>query len=372
MNLPTLTESVPAPTAPPDAGKLVSLAAELRRAGYDIATCAKKLGVFPRLGVNFWEAMRFKWAPQPTDPVDTLIGLFIDGKEVPVDRMTSLFSSGFIDAALESGLADREGGSVRSRVCLFPCYGKYLATDRAAKNTAINQVMWLWGESYILGGLVKRVPRRRAIDLGTGSGIHAILASDHAKNVVAVDVNPRALAFARFNAALNGNGNLEFVLSDLLERVDGTCDLLLANPPYAPDEAAAAGDNFWSGGIEGTDLLRRIIQALPTRLDEDGTAHIVALYPNPKGTTIKDHFDRWLDGNIAAWEVLDHTWPVPRYEDLFSEKPFGGDKSAWRFGVVSLRRASGRPGFWKEVAGKAVFFRADGSCSVVSDHDAAW
>lgn len=372
MNLGPISENVPAPVILDHAGTLAPFTAELRRSGYDIPTCAKKLGVYPRLGVNFWEAMRAKWDPHPSDPVDTLVSLFIDGKECAADRMVSLFSSEFVDTALATRLAEKEGATIRSRVCLFPCYGKYLATDRAIKNTAINQVMWLWGESYILGGIVKRSPRRRAFDLGTGSGIHAILASEHTEKVVSIDINPRALEFARFNAALNGISNIEFVLSDLLTNVESTCDLLLANPPYTPDSAATAGDNFWSGGVEGTGLLQRIIQALPNRLDADGTAHIVALYPNPKGTTIRSHFDRWLDGNIAAYDVLDHTWPVPRYEDLFSEKPFTGDKSAWRFGVVSLRRSKAGGGYWKEVAGKGIFFRQDGSCCVVADHDANW
>jgi hypothetical protein len=47
-----------------------------------------------------------------------------------------------------------------------------------------------------------------------------------------------------------------------------------------------------------------------------GTAHIVALYPNPPGTKNKDHFDGWLGGKISEWDVLDHTWRVPQYQDM--------------------------------------------------------
>jgi hypothetical protein len=54
---------------------------------------------------------------------------------------------------------------------------------------------------------------------------------------------------------------------------------LVANVPYAPDTAAKAGDNFWSGGVDGTDLLRRVVEALPEKLDTDGTAHINSLFP---------------------------------------------------------------------------------------------
>src|SRR6202012_5020333 len=47
-------------------------------------------------------------------------------------------------------------------------------------------------------------PRRRvdrALDVGTGSGVLALLAARHAREVVATDVNERALAFGRLNAA---------------------------------------------------------------------------------------------------------------------------------------------------------------------------
>jgi SAM-dependent methyltransferase len=342
----------------------------LTRSEYTIESCAERLGVFPRLGVNFWPAMRRRWTPDPTDPVDTLLQLFIDGVAVATSRLSRIASTDFVNVLLESQLAEEDGAHVRSNLCLFPCYGKFIVTDRACKNTAINQVMWLWGESYLLGGLVKRAPRRRAIDIGTGSGVHAILASDHCGRVVGADISPRALEFARFNAALNGAANVEFVLSDLFSAVDGTCDLLLANPPYIPDSTAPAGDNFWSGGVEGTGILRAVVEAIPSRLDADGTAHIVALYPMRPHVSLRLQFDQWLSGAIGAYDVLDHTWPVPFYKDLLSEKPFEGDKSAWRFGVVSLRSAQGRPGWWQDAGGPGLFFRTNGRCGVVADHDA--
>lgn len=367
--IPFVSEEVAPPTILAPA-PMATLASGLATCGYTLAECASRLGVFPRLGVNFWPALRRRWIPDANDAVDTLLELFIEGNTVGADRLQSFTSAAFVDAVLASGLAEEQGASLRSKICLFPCYGKFIATDRACKNTAINQVMWLWGESYILGGLVNRVARKRAIDVGTGSGVHALLAGSHCESVVGVDINPRAIAFARFNAALNGIGNVEFVLSDLLGSVEGSCDLLLANPPYIPDCSADAGENFWSGGEQGTGILRRVVEAIPERLDPDGAAHIVALYPLRPGTPLREQFNLWLRGAIGAYDVLDHTWPVPSYQDVLSEKPFDGDKSAWRFGVVSLRAAKSDNGWWKEAGGPCLFFRSDGSCGIVADHDA--
>ena len=72
------------------------------------------------------------------------------------------------------------------------------------------------------------------MDLGTGNGIQALLLSDHAEQVVAVDVNDHALELARFNAILNGRDDrIEFRHGSFLEPVAGErFDLVVSNPPY--------------------------------------------------------------------------------------------------------------------------------------------
>jgi SAM-dependent methyltransferase len=369
MKLPIISEPIEVPHALSDSNRSTAFVATLQQLGYDLAACAKRLGSFPRLGVNFWDQMRPEWKPNFEDPIDTLISVFVDNNPLAADRLRAVTSSSFVDAAVEMGLAHLDNGTLQPKLSLFPCYGLYIVTDKSARNTAFNQVMWLWGESYLLGGLVNRVPRRRAIDLGTGSGIHALLASVHSQSVVAADVSRRALDFGRFNAALNGRTNVEFVISDLLNSIPGTTDMLVTNVPYAPDSAAKAGDNYWSGGLDGFDLLRRIVAALPERLEDGGVAHINSLFPNAPGTTIRENFDRWIGGKIDTYEVLDHTWGVPTYEDALSEEPYEGDKSAWRFGVVSLRRAASGQGYWRNQGKFGSFFAADGSCKFVANHD---
>jgi HemK-related putative methylase len=361
-----LSEAVAAPRAPADPWRITAIATELAGCGYTLSACAERLGVFPRLGVNFWPVLRKAWTPNADDAVDTLLELLMDGRAVAVDRLRRHVTAEFVDVLLATGLAEISGAEVRSQLCLFPIYGEYVVTDRAAKNTAINQVMWLWGESYLLGGLVNRKARRRGIDLGTGSGVHALLASGHCESVLGVDISPRAVEFGRFNAALNGVRNAEFVLGDLFEGVDGTFDLVVANPPYLPDRGARAGGNFWTGGPAGTEILGQIVRALPERLDEDGAAHIVALYPCGPGTAVKELLSGWM--NVGEWDVLDYTWAVPGFQDMLSAEPVAGDKRGWRFGVVSLRRARSN-GWWKFMGGNGLFFSEDGSCAVTADHD---
>jgi release factor glutamine methyltransferase len=73
----------------------------------------------------------------------------------------------------------------------------------------------------------------RALDMGTGSGVNAIAAATRASDVLAVDVNPVAVACARSNAELNGLASrIEVRESDVFESVAGRFDLIIFDPPF--------------------------------------------------------------------------------------------------------------------------------------------
>jgi release factor glutamine methyltransferase len=76
-------------------------------------------------------------------------------------------------------------------------------------------------------------PSDRVLDMGTGSGIGALLAASQSSDVVAVDINPKAVETAAANAARNGLAErITFLESDVFSAVDGTFDLLLFDPPF--------------------------------------------------------------------------------------------------------------------------------------------
>jgi len=76
-------------------------------------------------------------------------------------------------------------------------------------------------------------PSDRVLDVGTGSGVNAILAASKATDVVGVDINPSSIACARQNARRNGvQSCISFLISDLFENVSGTFDLIIFDPPF--------------------------------------------------------------------------------------------------------------------------------------------
>lgn len=115
------------------------------------------------------------------------------------------------------------------------------------------EVMPITGMHDLLGNAVLAEVREsdRVLDMGTGSGVNAILAAGTARRVLAVDVNPVAVAAARDNAAANGVADrVEVRESDVFGAVDGEFDLIVFDPPYrwfAPRdllEAASTDENY--------------------------------------------------------------------------------------------------------------------------------
>jgi len=79
--------------------------------------------------------------------------------------------------------------------------------------------------------------RRRAADVGTGSGCIAVALAHTLPDlsVTAGDRSPAALAVAAANSRSHGLADrIHFVCSDLLEQMPGPFDLLCANLPYIP------------------------------------------------------------------------------------------------------------------------------------------
>lgn len=85
-------------------------------------------------------------------------------------------------------------------------------------------------------------PGMRIMDLGCGCGVVGVVAAKKcgAENVVMADIDPRAVAVARQNAAANGVGEAACVVSDGFDSVEQTgFDRILSNPPYQTDFSVA-------------------------------------------------------------------------------------------------------------------------------------
>ena len=174
---------------------------------------------------------------------DTLIRLFLLSAAVRADAARRAVAPLSLERLLRAGLLTRRGDVIKARMRLIPYDGLILACDVKPRDFASMPADYVDGvtpPTRLLAALTVRRPIKAALDLGTGSGVQALLAALHSGRVVAVDVNPRALRYTAFNANLNGSPNIECRRGSLFEPVTGErFDLIVANPPYviSPDTA---------------------------------------------------------------------------------------------------------------------------------------
>lgn len=112
-----------------------------------------------------------------------------------------------------------------------------------------------------------------AFDIGTGTGvIAAVLAHRGVKQVVATELNPRALACARENIARLGlNDRVEISETDLFPA--GQAPLIVCNPPWLP----GAANSLLDQAIYDPDsrMLLGFLKGLKEHLSPDGEGWLV-------------------------------------------------------------------------------------------------
>lgn len=112
-------------------------------------------------------------------------------------------------------------------------------------------------------------PSDRVLDMGTGTGINAILAASVAREVIGVDINPSAVRVARQNALRNGVATrTTFLEGDLFDPVSGKFDLIIFDPPFRWLKPRDMLERSITD--EGYQTLTRFMWEAPSRLSPDG------------------------------------------------------------------------------------------------------
>jgi SAM-dependent methyltransferase len=340
------------------AGRYAELRRFLETSDYEEASICARLGL-RRLADYEMEPSRRAPLPPPVDATDVLIHLFLAGDAVERAVVEACLNSEVTVLLGAMGLLDSTNdGRYCGSVALYPVNGLFIASDRwsrpdgsafeAPPDTVYPALV---RNTRLFLDLLPEEPCERCLDLGSGTGIAAFVASRNgAKDSCAADIAERSTGFAEFNRRLNGLDRVSTVTSDLYDQLEGqTFDRIVAHPPYMP--VLSPKWVFLSGGEDGEEITRRIVEGLPGHLREGGLCCCLTMGTD-RGDT--EGGDRPFESRVRDWlgqtqDEFDVALVVRRLVEpqqfAMSAAPFEprtrADALAWRdlfarLGVVSL------------------------------------
>jgi hypothetical protein len=335
----------------PTAAEAARLRAFLLRARYADAAVCERLGISSVVAVEPLHVPHYLQRLAEPDPQSALIRLFL--LQRPVRTADFLPAVETADQALlvDLGLAERHGDELSPRVALVPYDSQWFITDRddlAGEGVAAGRfdaVMPLNLSSHTLARLIPSTSVDSALDVGAGCGVHAIRAARHACRVVATDLNPRALEFARFNAALNG-ASVEFREGDLWQPVGSDrFDLIVANPAFSLSPATEL--LYRDGGVRGDRMSGALLAGAADHLRVGGVAVIIGEFPTVGEAGFEEQVEGWVGDapcdlvllRFGAMEPLEYA--VAYAHQVFGQTPATYEAAAGarlqQFAAISAR-----------------------------------
>lgn len=220
------------------------------------------------------------------------------------------------EALERSGMAAGEGRLWRSRVRVSSLEDSLFL--HSAYPTEETDSVFFGPDSYRFAAFLRtELPRlsgvRRLVDIGSGSGVGAISAAPllPGARLAATDINSTALRYARLNARHSGV-DLEIVEAPGLDGVEGSVDLVIANPPFVADPAKRLYRD--GGAMHGARLSLDWALAAARRIEPGGA---VLLYT---GSAIVGGCDALQEALAAQLPALGCTLRFTEIDpDIFGE-----------------------------------------------------
>lgn len=307
---------------PAESDKIRQIREVLRQSGFCEAATLRLLGT----PVSLVPRQRSKLLPEfirrtaHGTRLDTLTRLFTLNSPVSREAAAKAMTPVPLDDWERCGLVkvERDQVSALAEICQL---GDVLAAADwpGLPGRDIDEVMGLAASSRALAQMTIRKRFDSALDLGTGCGVQAVLAARHSRSVTATDINPRAIRFARFNAALNGAENILFECGSLFDPAgDRKFDLIVCNPPFVVGPRLLY--THTATGERSDRLCERIVRNAPAYLAEGGYAQIICNWAQVGGETSEEHISKWLSSGCDAWILHSHAETAEEYARARSDE----------------------------------------------------
>jgi hypothetical protein len=292
------------------------------------------------------EAGTLKYPPVPQSGLETLIALFLLGSTQPIHIVEDFLGPSVLSLWKKLGLAFVDNSNVvvpyvhifpialtkRNLLIVTDLHPRILNTIKVGSQHH-GPVMYIGPDSlaliqhYSMHLSCDEEDEKRSqidiplvdtvLDVCTGSGIQA-LCVENCKLALCWDINPRALNFVRFNAALNDREDMCCcILGDVITGdyrfldpiptavkgtndgiLEGSISLILANPPFIPvpeyqEDISNRYGLFSSGGSDGESVIQAVMALASTLLRPGGMLAMVSEFANPNSNTLRQRLQNW-------------------------------------------------------------------------------
>ncbi len=245
---------------------------------------------FWRYAISRFNAAGLSFGHGTTTATDDAAFLLLDSLDLPIDTLDP-----FLDARLTAPerqlLAERIEARVATRKPSAYLTGRsyiqgirFRVDERViVPRSHIGEILF---SEYLTDDepvyLPDPISVESVIDVCTGSGCLAILAAKFfpTAEIDAVDLSPDALAVAELNVGDHEVGDRVMLhKGDLFAPVGKKkYDLIITNPPYVdheeidafPEEYRAEPAMAFDGGLDGLDIVRRLLSEAPAHLNPEG------------------------------------------------------------------------------------------------------
>ncbi len=169
-------------------------------------------------------------------------------------------------------------------------------------------------DSFLLKEFVKRYARGIVLDMGTGSGLQAREAahSKHSSKVFAVDIDKKAIAYAKKYADHRRHKKVKWLVGDLFSPFKAKqylhyFDTIIFNPPYLPQDHKVR-DISLEGGRRGHEIIEPFLCQVNNYLKLDGIILLVFSSLTPEVRNL-------IQQNLLVGKELGKTHMF--FEDIF-------------------------------------------------------
>jgi len=242
-------------------------------------------------------------------PAAALFELLVRGTEIGPDQLRA---PALVDALIAHGVVERAGDELHARVAVLPLDRALVVCDRRDAPVERDLVCWPDGSSEHVARSIPPGRRDAWIDLCSGSGFAPLTRPGQARQIAAIDLNDRAVAYARLGAALSGVAHLAISQGDVAAPAE-PADLVTCNTPIPDPEPDASAplwcltepglfDRLWPALARavrpgGMIIVHAVTEAIVPRLSRAAGERVVVTY-TPEG--VRDFSVAWWRPDAAS------------------------------------------------------------------------